>query len=331
MDTRSRVQAVLEGRQPDRPPVSFWHHFRPDQASGPAALDAHLAHLEKYDLDFLKVMNDNPYPRGGVDVVQTAADLGRLKVWSGDEEGFGLQLELLAKLRERLGHAIMMTTTVFSPWTTLRKLAAVESFVHRPPDMNVGGDPRDAALSRLLRDDRDAVKQALRVIAESLGRFADRCLTAGADGIFLSVRDDWVDPGDPHAVQTYDELAAPADLHVLHSAARGSFNMLHACGKPRNFARFAAYPCHVLNWADRSAGPAIAAVRDYVKPAICGGVDNLVTLVKGTPADCAAEVHDALRQAGSRPIMISAGCTYDPEAVPESNLRAVCKAARNAA
>ena len=40
------------------------------------------------------------------------------------------------------------------------------------------------------------------------------------------------------------------------------------------------------------------------------------------------EVHDALRQAQDRPIMITPGCTYDPQAVPEANLHAACAAVR---
>jgi len=36
------------------------------------------------------------------------------------------------------------------------------------------------------------VRGALERIARNLARFAARCLAAGADGIFLSVRDDWL-------------------------------------------------------------------------------------------------------------------------------------------
>ena len=46
----------------------------------------------------------------------------------------------------------------------------------------------------------------------------------------------------------------------------------------------------------------------------------------GTPEECAAEVRDALRQAGDRPIIVAPGCTFDPDAVPTDNLHAVRKA-----
>jgi hypothetical protein len=57
-----RIDAVLAGRPPDRPPF-FWHHFGPGATFGPEAVAAHVSHLETYDLDFLKVMDDNRYPR----------------------------------------------------------------------------------------------------------------------------------------------------------------------------------------------------------------------------------------------------------------------------
>lgn len=60
-----RVDAVLGGRKPDRPPFSFWHHFPHDQVAGKPAVDAHLDQLDRYAMDVLKVMNDNPYPHSG--------------------------------------------------------------------------------------------------------------------------------------------------------------------------------------------------------------------------------------------------------------------------
>jgi uroporphyrinogen decarboxylase len=95
-----------------------------------------------------------------------------------------------------------------------------------------------------------------------------------------------------------------------------------------NFRAFAEYPVHAINWADRASGPAIADAVGWLRPAICAGVDNLGTLITGTPEQCEHEVRDALRQAGARPIMIGPGCTYDPTRVPHANLLAMCRAVR---
>jgi uroporphyrinogen decarboxylase len=325
-----RVQAVLQGRQPDRPPVSFWCHFPHDQVTGRAAIEAHLAHLSRFDLDFLKVMNDNGYPRVvGVDVIHSVGDLKRLRVLDGTEGTFGAQLEVIRGLAGFLSGKVLFTTTVFSAWATLRELVHAPRTEHGPPKMQ-GCDERDEAISALLKEDRAAVAGAIGVIAESLANFARECIKAGANGVFLSVRDDWVDRPE-NGDGTYDEMVRPADVKVLDGAAAGTFNMLHVCGKAVNFEAFARYPVQVLNWADRAAGPSIAYARDRAKPALCGGVDNLKELPEGTPAQVAEQVRDAIRQAQYRPILITPGCTYDPARVPEQNLRAMVNAARTQA
>jgi uroporphyrinogen decarboxylase len=332
MNKIERVQTVLDGHKPDRPPLSFWNHFAPDELAGARAVEAHLRNVETYDLDFLKIMDDNRYPRpqtaGGV--VRTVVDLERLSVLRGDEDSFGRQLELIGALASRFRGQLLMTTTVFNSWTTLRNMTEPASDVHGPPTLDETRDSRDATLTRLWREAPTAFERAISVITESTANFARHCLAAGADGIFLSLRDDWVDTPE-NGPGLYDRLVKPSDLQLLAAAAAGRFNMLHVCGKALDFDRFATYPVHVINWADRYAGPTIAEALQRVRPAICAGLDNLGTMVGGTPDECAAEVTDALRQAGTRPILVAPGCTFDPKAVPVENLQAIRKAVTYAA
>ncbi|MHC4065921.1 MAG: uroporphyrinogen decarboxylase family protein [Planctomycetota bacterium] len=326
MDSIQRVAAVIEGRRPDRPPVSLWHHFRPEQHRGRAAVQAHLDHLQTFDLDFLKVMNDHGYPDAGTS--PTAAELADLPVYRGDEPEFAGQLEVLAELAKHLKDRVWMSTTIFNAWATLRRMYQPRERMPGTPKMDMSADPISARLSGLIQEDRSAVATGLNNVAQSLANFAAKCLEAGADGVFLSVRDDWVDTPENGGPGTYDALVRAGDRRILEAAGRGRFNMLHVCGRPLNLAAFADYPVQVINWADRSAGPSIRDACREVRPAICGGVDNLATLPEGTPAECAAEVADALARADDRPIMIAPGCTYDSDRVPKENLLAVCEAAR---
>jgi uroporphyrinogen decarboxylase len=323
MDKIDRVQAVLAGQAPDRPPLSFWYHFPSDSIAGSRAVEAHLRHAETYDLDFLKVMNDNRYPVDGA--IREVGDLEKLSVLRGDEGGFGRQLELIGELSRRLAGRMWMTTTIFNAWSTLRRTVGPQSDVHGPPSMGPSADPRDALLARFLREAPAAVARALGTIAESLANFARALIEAGAQGVYLSVRDDWVDTPE-NGAGTYDRLVRPGDLAILSAAGAGTFNVLHACGKALDFRRFAGYPVHAINWADREAGPSIAEAAPWVRPALLAGLDNLGTMVRGSPEDCAAEVVDALSQAGGRPMLISPGCTFDPQQVPAANLHAIRRA-----
>jgi uroporphyrinogen decarboxylase len=327
MTKRERVEAVLRGQTPDRPPVSFWHHFPPGQREGRASIEAHLRHFAKYDLDFLKVMDDHQFPRGGVEQVESVSDLSVIRPMDGDTGEMLDQLQVLRHLRAELGPDIFLPTTVFNAWATLRRLVGPMSDQHSPPKM-VSEDERDRAITRLLRQDRGAVKATLQRLATTLADFSRRAVEAGASGIYLAVRDDWANTPE-NGMDTYNEMVRATDLTILKAVAGASFNVLHVCGRPQDLMAFAEYPVAVINWADRAAGPSIASVRDRLKPAIAAGVDNLNTLPYGAPEDVAGEVRDALEQAGGRPMLITPGCTYDPQVVPPENLQAMVDAAKS--
>jgi uroporphyrinogen decarboxylase len=333
----------------NRPKVSCWYHFAPQSHAPPAACDAHLRHLEQYRLDFLKVMFEFGYPRAGLGtagVVQSVADLAKLRELPGDAPPFDRQLDLLRRLAQRIGGHVPMTTTIFHAWMELRNLTAAAPIAHRPPQIGPSHDPRDAALTALLRADRAAVAAALQALSRTLANFARECVKAGADGIYLATRDDWVDtPANAAALSlgptasAYDALVAETDRTILAGAADGWFNVLHVCGQPLRLERHAGDPhVHVLHWADRVTGPSLADGRRLVEHklgaaaarrlALAGGLDNLQTLPHGRPQDVAREVREALAAGRDRPLIIAPGCTYAPAEVPDANIRALVAAAR---
>ena len=327
MNKIERVSAVLERRQPDRLPVSFWYHFDPEADWGPKAIEAHIRHVETYDLDFLKVMCDEryPLPHRADGIIDDVADLDRLAPLRGDEDIFGRHLEVLQALSRRFAGELWMTTTIFNSWSTLRRLMASDIDVHGPPTRGRVVDLRDAKLSRFLAEAPEVLAKAIGAVTQTLTNFARNCLAAGADGIYLSVRDDWVDTPE-NGAGVYDRLVRDSDLKIVAGAAGGTLNILHVCGKPLDFGRFGRYPVQALNWADRIGGPPIVQAAPWLGPAICCGIDNLGTLATGSPDDIEREVADAVRQAAARPIMIAPGCTFDARAVPLANLRAIRRA-----
>ena len=175
MTARQRVQAVLKGQMPDRPPVCFWHHFPANQVCGAAAVEAHVGHLRRYDLDFLKVMNDNGYPHAGR--VEAVADLRSIVELRGDEEPFARQLELISALRREVGGEVPMVSTIFNPWAVLRHLVR-PPVGHHPPEMEGAEDRPSQRIGQFLAEDFDAVKAALGNIGRGLAKFAKACLSA---------------------------------------------------------------------------------------------------------------------------------------------------------
>jgi uroporphyrinogen decarboxylase len=271
------------------------------------------------------------------------ADLTRLQERPGDGPPFDRQLEIIDRLARQVGGQVPMTTTVFHAWMVLRTLLAPPKDLHRPPVIEVRDDPRDTSLTRFLREDRPAVAAALQAIGRTLANFARACLQAGADGIYLATRDDWVDtPANRETTadaDVYDELVAETDREILSAAATGWFNVLHLCGRPLRFDRQISHPnIHVIHWADRVTGPAMADACSLLdaaapsdrqrRPVPAGGVNNLSTLARGRPADVTAEVVNAIAAAGEGPLIVAPGCTYDPDVVPDENIHAMVAAAR---
>ena len=372
MTKSEHLRQLLAGGPAVSPAVSCWYHFPPAFHHAPErAVEAHLRHLETFDLDFVKVMNEVGDPReafGPLAVARAVDDLSKLRELPGDTSPFDRQLEIIRLLAERLGGRVAMTTTIFNAWVVLRRLTQPPSETHGPPTIDLQDDPRDRKLTLWLRGDFSAVAVALAAIGRTLANFARACIEAGADGIYLATRDDWVDtPANEEAIgwhalakpdraelhdhgqaaldratptrlSVYDELVAETDRTILSGAAAGWFNVLHLCGRPLCFERHVDNPhVHAIHWADRVTGPSIAAARQVLEApgaaaggpkALACGVNNLRTLPHGTPAEVAAEVRDARAAARGHPLIIAPGCTYDPDAVPDENVHAMVAAAR---
>ena len=129
-------------------------------------------------------------------------------------------MELLAALRQSVGARVYLPTTIFNAWMVLRLLVEPPT-VHRPPVMDVSADAPSRWIRHAYHQQPELVTRAVNTIGENLARFAARCVQAGADGVFLSVRDDWVDT--PEEPGLYDRLVRPADEAILAAVRSGSF------------------------------------------------------------------------------------------------------------
>ncbi len=302
-----RIQAALRGEPADRPPYSFWFHYPSDQVAGRPAAEAHLATYRKFDADLLKVMNDNGYDLpDDTGTISTAARLAALPPAPLESACFQNQLEALREIQKQLNGECHVVTTFFSPLSVAEKVT--------------GGRMAD-----LLAEDRPAAMVGLGHIADSLSRFAGACLDAGADGIFMSVQDGInLKLGDGF----YREHIRGFDTTVFRGARRATINILHVHGEAADFETFLDYPVQTINWADRASGPAICEVVGRMRQTILGGMDHEGTIPAGDPEALAAEIRDAVQQAGDHGLIIGPGCSF-PSDTPDEMFNVVaetCKA-----
>jgi len=326
MTKRERVAAALAGGEVDRVPASFWGHDYVREWTPEGLAEATLERFREYDWDFIKVNPRATYYaeawgsrykpsddglRGPVNVdyaLKTARDLDRPAALDVHDGSFGEQLAALRLIAEALAGAAPFIQTVFSPLAVIGRLA--------------NGD--FGFVRRCMREDGEALHNALNAVAQTLAAYAKACLDAGADGIFFAT----VDWGtyDVATVEHYAEFGRPYDLQVLAAVADASFNVLHVCRKNNMLISLLDYPVHALNWATNETGnPTLAEVLAKSERAVMGGV-SVRTVSEGTREQVTEEAKAALAETDGRRFLLAAGCSIPPQ-TPEANLRAALAAA----
>ncbi|HWE62246.1 MAG TPA: uroporphyrinogen decarboxylase family protein [Chloroflexota bacterium] len=302
---RERVRGTLRGEVVDRPPLTFWHHFRP-HGSARALAEATLAFFGRYDLDIYKIMPDLPYPFPH-DGIRTLDDWHLLTPLSTESGNFARQVDAVWRVRTAIGPDVPLISTLFSPLTEALYFSTIERF----------------RIS--IQESPGTVHGALAVLTDNLARLGAALLDAGADGIFLSVQGAG---NDLLTAAQFAEFGRPYDMALLSAWREGWLNILHAHAEhDLRIEEVLNYPVAVFSWSDRFTGIPLRQVWD-ARPdaAVMGGLHERGAIVTG-PADAiAAEMADALAQTdGGRRLILAPGCSV-PDDTPDQWLRAARQA-----
>jgi uroporphyrinogen decarboxylase len=327
MNKKARMDAALRNEPVDRPPVSLWRHFFECERSAEDLAGAMLAFHKKYDWDWMKVNPRASYHVEGWGVttsygaggpldkpqvtrypIQSISDWGKLRPLPTNEGALDEQIEALERIGESMGGETYYIETIFSP------LSIAADLVENP----------QVAIPQLMREEPQALRDALEVITETFREFAKCCLDEGACGIFFATTD-WASR-DRLSAEQYAEWGRPYDLRVLEVVQSAPFNVLHVCKENNLLYSVADYPVHAINWAVGSPGnPGLRDVQLNSDKTVIGGWMN-ETFKDGTPAMIKAEARAAREQTGGRRFMLGPACSIDP-ATPEENVKAARAAA----
>src|SRR5262245_9162286 len=254
MTKRERIVATLERRPVDRPAVAFWRHV-PEHDHDPTRLArAMLEFHRRFDLDLIKVMSSGVYcvedwgcrvayagaPSGAKQctehAVKDAADWARIRPLDPGAGALGRELEAVRLIAAGRPAAALVLHTLFSPLTIARKLA---------------GD----RVAEDLRARPEAVSAALDAITETVLRYAEATLDAGADGVFLATQAAAPEGAARADFERFD--VPPLRRIVERLAARSRLTMLHVHGRDVYWDAAAALGAHALNWHDRLTAPSL--------------------------------------------------------------------------
>ena len=324
MSRRERLQAAINRQPTDRVPFAVWRHFPAVDRSPAGLAQSTLRFHEHYGSDFLKIT-----PRGGYAVeawgcveseevlptghracascaVKHADDWKRIRALDpASAAGWVEELETIIRLGfdRRIGDAPVLPT-VFSPLSLARKLSGNR-------------------LAHDLREHPGIVTGALEAITDTLIKFADLALREGVSGIFYSIQTASRSVLDD---ELYSRFGEPYDRRVLDEIHPRSFlTIVHCHGDALMFERLARLPGHVWNWDDRAAGPGLAEGRSLVAGAVCGGLDQARTLLRGTAEEAVEEARQAVASVGGAGVIVAPGCVL-LAGTPDTTVSAVVKA-----
>lgn len=324
MHKRARLEAALSGAPVDRPPVALWRHWPVDDQFGAELARATLAFQRTYDFDFIKVTPNSNFCIEGC---------GAASRWEGNEEGTRAwgprriqQPEDWAALRPLDPRAGLLGEIVEAN----RLIGAAvrdEGIPFIQTIFNPLAQAKNLAGPRLLADLRrhpDAVLAGLRAITETALRFIDAVAPTGAAGIFLAVQHASY---DLLSEAEYHTFCRPFDLEILGAARAAGmwFNVVHLHGSNVMFDLLADYPAQAINWHDTETPPTLADALGRTKMALCGGLRQWQTMVRGTPGDVRGEAAAAVAATGGRRFILGTGCVT-PIIAPTSNLHAARRA-----
>ena len=301
MNKIERVIGALKGDEVDRPPFSFWYHFGLQHMSAPKHAEVELDFYRAYDLDFLKVMSDYPYPLpDGLDAVSTDEDWRRIEPISPANECWSEQLSALSMIHDAIDGEAMFIETIFSTWTTARRLA------------------RSGSLSAVRSRDPETLLAAFDAISTSLACYARQVLERGAAGIFLSLG---AATDDVMTAEEYETWGRPFDLKILKAVSEAPFNVLHIHGKRIHFDSLLDYPVSALNWSHFASAPSLKEGKRRSGKTVLGGIDEATASHVSAP-EIREQVESVMREVGTRGLIVTPGCSI-PTDTREQSLRVV--------
>lgn len=324
MNHQERMEAVISGARPDRPPVALWRHFPVDDQTPYNLASASIEFQKTYDFDFLKVTPASSF---------CIKDWGSRDIWEGSTEGtrtylqsvvtdpedwyklvsldplqgyLGAQLECLRLIKAELPFTPIVQT-IFSPLSQAKNLVGRENlFVH-------------------LRRYPDALQVGLKTITESTIQFIEEALKTGIDGFFYAVQHAQYGLLSEAEYMTFGRMS---DLQIMEPAKQAWLNILHLHGEDIMFEMFTDYPANVINWHDQETSPSLKTAQKKFVGVVCGGLRQWHTMVLGTPDLVRQEALKAIEATEHRRFILGTGCVT-PIIAPRANILAARQVVEN--
>jgi uroporphyrinogen-III decarboxylase len=298
---KERVDRALRGKDVDRPPYTFYHHYKRPTAQLEA--QDHLDFHRTYDTDIVKVMNDFDYPKSAT------ANWWDLKPL---DSPYPEQLETLKIIRDGLNGDAYFIDTLYGPYMTAMILfQAQPQFANLPKSEEVR-DEQLAAINQFQKTNPDGWHQALEAITQSTINHIQRAKAIGASGALVSVFNAESKFG---SVADYETYSRQYDKRVFDALADTKLTVLHLHYLERPYIdQFKDFNAPVIQYSVKTSGIPISEARKHFSQPLLGGIDE-VDFKKLTADEIRRQWTDARQQAGPKYIA-APGCSIPNDSTP---------------
>jgi len=303
---KERVDRALRGRDLDRPPFTFYHHYK--RPSAQLEAQDHLEFHRTYNTDIVKVMNDFDYPQS------TTGKWYELKPLASP---FPDQLATLRLIRDGLNGDAYFIDTIYGPYMT-----AMILFQSQPQFANLEKseefeDAQIKSLHEFQQQNPNAWHSALEAITQSTINHIRHTKGIGASGALVSIFNAESKFG---SVADYERYTRPYDKRVFDALADTKLSILHLHYLERPYLdQFKDFNAPVIQYSAKTSGIPISEVRKQYSQPIAGGVDE-IDFEKLTTTEMRRQWAEARQEAGAKYIA-APGCSVPNSSTPEELAR----------
>jgi len=289
MSSRERVDRALEGREVDRTPFSFWHHFGLQKEPPEHFVRATLNFHAQFKTDLVKVMSDFVYPKPA----------GQWYEVREESNPFPAQIAALTSIDKSLGRQAHFVETIFNPWKVVENLSSTQEVM------------------RLKEEKPQRLLDTLEIIAKSEANHARLAVAAGASGIFLAIanaQDGILSQND------YAKFSEPFDRLVLQATVQSPLNTLHLHGDKVYLDRFyKGWAASAINYSLHGTQVPISSIRQKYSGVLLGGLDEVH--FRALSLETVRSQYESARKAAGPRFILTPGCSVPNDSADAELLR----------
>jgi uroporphyrinogen decarboxylase len=296
---KERVDRALRGQDVDRPPFTFYHHYK--RPTPQLEAQDHLNFHRAYATDIVKVMNDFDYPK---------STTGKWYELDPIDSPYPDQLKTLDLVRAGLNGDAYFVDTLYGPYMTAMLLYQAQL-----PTRANADEVRDEAIAALhdfQKSNPDSWHRAMEAITQSTIHHIQQAKKIGASGTLVSVFNAESKFG---SVSDYATYTRPYDKRVIDALADTKLTVLHLHFLERPYIdQFTDFPAPIIQHSVKTSGIPVSEIRAKFSQTFLGGVDE-IDFQNLTADQMRHQWTEARQQAGAKYIA-APGCSVPDASTP---------------